>query len=210
MNTTTQPETAIVTVEKFRGLDNQQPSLAQAWKVQRPERKLVGTKRSRSAGHLFERSDEDMVRAASRDAEACCESEHSVTHTDPRNQSRLRREGNPGGSRRPPELAIVSVKNSMNCWKPLRAVSTTAQVETPIAMVKKAYGLGNQPPSSVQEKVQRLGRRPVGSKWTRSVEHLFAGDDVVRAASKDAEAYGKRVCRNTAASAPTRRVSVAS
>lgn len=196
MNTTTQPETAFVTVEKFRGLGNQQPSLAQAWKVQRPERKLVGTKRSRSAGHLF--AGEDMVRAASRDAEVVLEASPPQHHSrHPRNEHGIRRQGDLGGSRRPPELAIVSVKNSMNCWKPLRAVSTTAQVETPNAMVQKDHGLGNQPPSSVQEKVQRLGRRPVGSKWTRSVEHLFAGDDVVRTASKDAEAYGKRVCRNT-------------
>ena len=67
MNTTTQPETAFVTVEKFRGLGNQQPSLAQAWKVQRPERKLVGSKRSRSAGHLF--AGDDVVRTALKGAE---------------------------------------------------------------------------------------------------------------------------------------------
>lgn len=69
MNTTTQPETANVTVQKVLGLGNQQPSLAYAGKVQRPERKLVGTERFRSAGHLF--AGEDMVRAESRDSEAC-------------------------------------------------------------------------------------------------------------------------------------------
>ena len=139
-----------------------------------------------------------MVRAASRDAEVCCESEHSVTHTDPRNEHRIRRQGDLGGSRRPPELAIVSVKNSMNCWKPLRAVSATAAGGNAKRDGSKRSRI-RQSAAKLRtgEKVPRLGRRPVGSKWTRSVEHLFAGDDVVRAASKDAEVYGKRVCRNT-------------
>ena len=43
MNTTAQLETAIAMVEKRHGLGNQQPSPCQMGKVQRLERKLVGS-----------------------------------------------------------------------------------------------------------------------------------------------------------------------
>ena len=209
MNTTTQPQTANVMVEKRHGLGNQQPSLAQAGKVQRPERKLVGTKRSRSAGHLF--AGEDMVRSASRDAvggDKLTTRKHSgfrlVEH--PCDEHRIRRQGNAGRVNRPRQLVMVGC-NSVNCWNTLRAVNTTAQVETPNAMVQEGHGLGNQHPSSVQEKDQRLGSNPVGTKRSRSAERLFerADEDIARTVLKGAEECWKRAFRNiTGAPAPRR------
>lgn len=69
MNTTTQPETANVTVQKVLGLDNQQPSLANAGKVQRLGGDPVGFKRVRSAEHLYNAGG-DVVRAESKDSES--------------------------------------------------------------------------------------------------------------------------------------------
>ncbi len=70
MNTTTQPETANVTVQKVLGLGNQQPSPAKAWKVQRLGSDPVGSKRTRSAEHLSNAGD-DVVRAEPRGSELC-------------------------------------------------------------------------------------------------------------------------------------------
>ena len=70
MNTTTQLETANVTVRKVLGLDNQQPSLALAGKVQRLGGDPVGLKRVRSAEHLIA-SGGDVVRAELKGSESC-------------------------------------------------------------------------------------------------------------------------------------------
>jgi hypothetical protein len=78
------------------------------------------------------------------------------------------------------------------------AMNTTTQPETANVTVQKVRGLGDQQPSlALAGKVQRLGSDPVGSKRIRSAEHLYAGGDVVRAASKEAEVCWKRAHRNS-------------
>lgn len=69
MNTTTQPETAIVTVEKIMdwAISSQAPH-ASARKVQRLGSDPVGFKRSRSAEHLHI-AGEDIARPTSKDVE---------------------------------------------------------------------------------------------------------------------------------------------
>jgi len=57
-------------------------------------------------------------------------------------------------------LRIMPRVNFVNCWKPLRAMNTTTQMETSNVTVQKVHGLGNQPPSTVQVKVQRPGDIP--------------------------------------------------
>lgn len=91
------------------------------------------------------------------------------------------------------------MNNTVNCWKPLRAMNTTTQPETANVTVEKIMDWAISSQASEMGKVQRLGSNPVGSERNRSAVPCYAGEDIARSASKDAEDDWKRVIRNTQA-----------
>ena len=58
--------------------------------------------------------------------------------------------------------------NTVNCWKPLRAMNTTTQPETANVTVEKFVDWAISSQASETGKVQRLGSNPVGFKRSRS------------------------------------------
>ena len=83
-------------------------------------------------------------------------------------------------------------------------MNTTTQPETANVTVEKFAdsAISSQAPHNCARKVQRLGSDPVGFKRSRSAEHLYAGEDIVRTTTKVVECVWKRDVRNSLAGIP--------
>jgi hypothetical protein len=70
-------------------------------------------------------------------------------------------------------------------------MNTTTQMETSNVTVQKVHGLGNQPPSTVQVKVQRPGDIPHRVQANPKSEAVsFGTEEMVFSALKDAAVIG--------------------